>query len=149
MATRKLDIRYVAGIVDGEGCITIHVNRSHAARFANQQPRIVMQVLVSNCFKPLIDQLHRQFGGHVAKHRDNYNPRARDNWRWGVSEQAACRFVSRILPYLVVKRRQAELLIELGRLKAKNGQHRLTNKQVSERMSLAERCSELNKRGRV
>ena len=148
MATKKFSLEYIAGIVDGEGCISIHVNRARAARFANQQPRVVMQLAVSNCYKPLIDALHQQFGGTINRHQDYHNPNARPNWRWCLSEQAACKLVSKLFPYLFIKAKQAALLLMLGKMKALNGRHRLSNAQVKERLRIAKMCSRLNRRGR-
>lgn len=145
----ELSLPYVAGIVDGEGCISIHVNRSRAARFANQKPRVVMQLAVSNCCERLIDQLWFQFGGTKQKHLDRYNPRARDNWRWCLSEQAACRLVEKLRPYLFVKQKQADLLLKLGQLKAANKSRTLTDQDVQQRLEIAQECGELNKRGRM
>lgn len=144
----KLSLPYVAGLVDGEGCISIHVNRTRSLQFANQMPRVVMQACVSNCHRPVLELLKTQFGGKIHKHHDKYNPRARDSFRWLVSEQQACKFIRKVYRWLVIKKKQADLLLELGKLKARNGRKRLSKASVECRLELAKKCGELNKRGR-
>jgi len=108
-----------------------------------------MQLQVANCYKPLIDKLKRDFGGTIQRHLDRYNRHARPSWRWCLSEQAACRFAKKLLPYLFIKKRQARLLLQLGLLKKGNGSQRLTNHQIRQRLEIARECKRLNKRGRV
>lgn len=56
--------------------------------------------------------------------------------------------VEQLLPFLFIKKKQARLLLKLGRLKRENGQKPLSVLAVKKRYKLAKRCKELNKRGR-
>lgn len=150
----ELSLQYMAGFVDGEGCVCIHENRAYSARTSCRAPRVVLQLNVANCHLRVLQQMQKQFGGNIRTHLDKYNPNARTSYRWCLSEQAAAGLLEQLLPYLVVKREVAELAIRLGHLKAANSsrrgvkRHRLTLEEAEERIAIAKRCRELNKRGR-
>ena len=67
-------------------------------------------------------------------------------WHWVLACQAAAKVLRQILPYLIVRRPQAELLIELATLRATRGPgHPKVNPKRQETILLA--CQRLNKRG--
>lgn len=85
-------LSYIAGLIDGEGCITL----------ANKCWRI--QVAMTD--EPVIRWLGT-FGGSVSE-RKRYGKRKR-NWRWLIMRQSeVVEFLMATMPYLRVKRDQAE-----------------------------------------
>lgn len=154
---RRLDIRYVAGLVDGEGCISIHINK--AALQANKKARIVFQLSISNTNLPILQAIKRQFGGAIHAHKSikRLRPEHKLGYNWTISERAACGFVSRILPHLHIKKRQALLALKLLRLKNKYLERKrkggvsigcpLTKQEYSQRVKIAKQCHLLNRRG--
>lgn len=149
---KKLSPEYVAGFVDGEGCITIHLNRTRASRFWNQAPRVVMQIIISNNYLSVLKQIQKQYGGKIKQHNRKYNKNAADSWVLRYTEQEGAGFLRKILSYLFVKREQALLYLELAKLKERRNRKgrsiRLSEKEIRHRLSIAKKCGKLNKRGR-
>jgi hypothetical protein len=100
--TDDLTLAYVAGLVDGEGSIVIGC--SHRA---NRLPNHWLQVGITNIDKELIDWLLNTFGGHLS----DYSHRPRHCWVWRVMGNEAKQFLQSILPYLRIKKKQAEIAI--------------------------------------
>jgi hypothetical protein len=113
-----LDIRYVAGLFDGEGWITICVmpfgSMGTGHRYTKDYVRYQLFVGIGMSYYPLIKKLQDQFGGILNRndsaHKKSTKNRICYNWRLG-SNQAA-EFLSQILPYLQVKDEEAKLAIE-------------------------------------
>ena len=75
---------------------------------------IEVQVQVGNTNEWLINWLLFQYGGCVCKRKakkDNW----KDSWEWKLQTRQALRFLEIILPYLKIKKPQAELAISFGK----------------------------------
>lgn len=94
---------YVAGIIDGEGCIATFDCRRSAV------PNWEIRVVVAMTAGDLVDRLHQQFAGSI--HREIQRPNRRLHYRWQVHGPLAEQLLRFVLPYLIVKRRQAELAL--------------------------------------
>ncbi len=98
---KRTDLAYTAGIIDGEGWICI-----------KRTPRAYqITVGVGNTNEWLINWLQFSFGGGVYPRTglaDNQKPQ----WHWNLSTRQAGNFLKLILPYLRIKRPQAELAIQ-------------------------------------
>jgi len=101
----KALLAYVAGIIDGEGSIGLHKNTQ------KKNPSYTVTVYVGNTNEWLIQFLKMQFGGYITT-SSQPNPRAKPIWRWEIRARKAYKFLELILPYLQMKRPQAELAIE-------------------------------------
>jgi len=106
----KLDIRYAAGLFDGEGWATI-CKQSIKGRI---DPRYQLVVGIGMVHKPIIESMKETFGGNVfAKNTSPaQSERTRNGFTWRLSSQPAADFLKKILPHLIVKRDEAELAIE-------------------------------------
>lgn len=143
--SKELSLEYIAGFVDGEGCISVHENRAWLVQSANGRPRIVMQVAIANCNKAILRQIQKQHGGAICTTTQK-NPNAKKGYSLRISEQAGCRFLEKILPYLRVKHKQAKLMLKLGKRKAKDSIYLSIHESVV-RKRIAEQCKALNKKG--
>jgi hypothetical protein len=93
---------YLAGIIDGEGCITI------MSRGQNQKP--VVAVIVSNTDPRLMAYLKDNFGGNVriqAKQVGNRKP----CWQWRVLARQAEAVLVGVRPFLLLKADQADIAL--------------------------------------
>lgn len=82
-------LAYIAGLMDGEGCIT----REHGN----------WKIQIGMTDASIIKWLGR-FGGTVRREK-HQNPRWNDCWRWRVMAQAeVAEFLNALVPYLRVKR---------------------------------------------
>ncbi len=112
--TRNETLAYLAGIMDSDG--NLRITRRPVAGMLSPHYRTnirAAQVRPS----PAIDLLAKTFGGRVTT-RKSTRPNQRDLVSWGLWDRMAIPAVVALLPYLVVKTREAYLLLELRRLKA-------------------------------
>lgn len=115
----NLDIRYVAGLFDGEGWITINViplgSIKGRHRYTENYVRYQLFVGIGMNYYPIIAQMSLQFGGLLHRN-DSANrrlgPANRISYQWRLSSRAARDFLLQIEPFLIVKKEEAQLAIE-------------------------------------
>ena len=116
---KKTDLAYIAGIVDGEGCITLaRATRKHPTSLCGYS--IDTLVIVSNTNKWLLEYLKFAFGGSVRAQKLGENRKVCYHWR--LSSRQAEAFLELILPYLHLKRPQAELALKFQHERARRGE---------------------------
>lgn len=111
---KKIDLAYIAGLFDGEGCISISKKREAGVSHSRVYHLRVM-VKMANPYLPHLLQF--SFGGSCLKAKPR--PRRRESWDWSLSAQQASAFLQIILPYLKLKRDEAELAIKFQSAKRK------------------------------
>lgn len=99
-------LAYLAGYFDGESCFTISGARG-AQRVNGGTPR----VSVSNTFLPALRKIQDLFGGSLRRKTKSRTPWHRDAWEWYCSGSDARGVCQILLPYLIEKAPQAELLL--------------------------------------
>lgn len=118
-ATRgKMDLTtdkiiYLAGIIDADGCISIGKMKGRynkTQRIAN--PRYVLTVTVTNTCEKLMNWLAENFGGRI-KPRKQVSPKHKITWNWVLDHGKALYTLRMIKPYLIVKKDQAKVGIDL------------------------------------
>lgn len=102
----KAKLAYTAGIIDGEGCILLERRLSH-----NRYRNYVLTVVVSNTSEWLVNWLHFNYGGGISAYQQKV-PNRLLTWRWRIQADKARLFLEMLLPYLVLKRPQAEVAIQ-------------------------------------
>ncbi len=110
-------LAYAAGVIDSDGSISIHLDTyAMRVRKLDTGPVYKERVSLSQIEPQAVDLLHESFGGSrfvTAPQRVNSQPLH----RWQLVDRMAATFLGAIAPYLRIKRRQAELCIELRRVK--------------------------------
>lgn len=135
---------YAAGLIDGEGCITIahREMRSFSARID-----VGMSAKGMACLKRLQDQ----FGGQIRKTRLKS-----DKWKeahaWGLFGKATVPFLEAVLPHLVLKHSQAEYALALQRMianlpAARKGAAEWSADAIAEATCIRALVQELNRKG--
>ena len=108
------ELAYIAGIIDGEGHLGISKNTTKRQRQRN--PKYQSEICVINTDKRLMDWLESKMGGLINARNMNGKNVKKDIWkisyRWRIQESLHPELLNLILPYLVIKKRQAELIIE-------------------------------------
>ena len=96
----ETDKAYLAGLIDGEGCITVVRRQPPAAhiRYTYQ-----LQLTIVSSTVKLLRWIENRFGGKI----DRIDNRHNHIWRWKCSVDEAATILRLCLPYLVLKRRQA------------------------------------------
>lgn len=117
MARDKGNLAYTAGIVDGEGCISISKRKIKSSII------YFLVVTIVNTNPQLVEYLHSSFGGHFRKRRQYklYRP----VYCWQVSSKSAGEFLKLLFPYLLLKKPQAELAFRF-QARRHSGGRRLT-----------------------
>lgn len=110
MAT-ELAYAYMAGLIDGDGCIAIGRHPPRKGRPATAKPIYDVQLIVTSKSRALVDWPKKMFGGCVFT---SSNGTAFD---WKLTGQAAADLLDHCLSYFVEKDKQAELAIRLMYLK--------------------------------
>jgi hypothetical protein len=132
-------LAYFAGLFDGEGCINVSEVKPRPGKCS---PTFQTLVQVSMTDRRSLDLLVSSIGGSI---RLANKEGARPIWIWRVYHKAAKRFLEAVLPYLVVKRPQAELLIELENgVPARGGHRRLSDREIDRRRRIRDEISALN-----
>lgn len=113
----EIDLAYIAGIFDGEGNIGIVKRGKMNGRTV---PIYHLVVRVGMCDEDIPKLLHKTFGGYL-EHRKRPNPKHRDIYTWSMAYGKAVDFLTQILPYLKLKKEQAELAIKFQNGKVRGG----------------------------
>lgn len=138
MNWRTEDLAYLAGFADGEGSITIFQYRG----------RDQLRFDVYNTQREVLDWIADTFGGCVHE-----VGRSREGWKqeyvWAPGPQLAATILEACLPYLKVKRKQAELFISHAATSRKRGAgfKSIPVHIATFRASVVEKIQALNKRG--
>lgn len=102
------DIAYTAGIVDGEGCIAI------TREFRGDRYHFNVVVVVANTSLPVLEWLQDRWGGHVPALTASRAPNQRPAGQWrSLSGRQIKGMLESILPYLQIKRAQAENALQM------------------------------------
>lgn len=103
---------YIAGLLDGEGCIYISKNRP-SKRTRTVNPFYRLYVVISNTHLGAMVWLHNQLGGSLAQQKATRTSFSSNPiWNWRLSTRQAARFLEAVLPYLRIKKEQAEVALE-------------------------------------
>jgi hypothetical protein len=106
----KAKFSYLAGIIDGEGCITIGAGQKETCINYNAI------VSVQNTSKKLIDWLQSKFGGQVYLSK-KATEKTKPAWMWRITKKKDIEILLlAVLPYLIIKLEQAKTLLSFVRL---------------------------------
>ena len=104
---------YFAGILDGEGTIRVVRGNDSVRRHAGWSTRYAGAISIVNTSEPLIRWIQERFGGtpHLIK---AHGPLSKlPIWDWKIQGRRTVTILKSVLPYLVIKRSRASLVIRL------------------------------------
>jgi len=135
-------LAYTAGLIDGEGSICLATGK----RKDYKSGRIIyLKVSIVNTNEWLINWLKMQYGGYISSN-DRSGKKWKTRWAWEIQHNHALRFLEMILPYLQIKRPQAELAIQFQRAKRRGGPPR-TAETLALQQAQRILMQKMNKRG--
>lgn len=142
-----IDLAWLAGVVDGEGCFSIF-NRTNKSRNGKMIITPTASVTITNSNLALINEcvcILKKLGvKYVLK--NPRNSKTRNLERVDIRNYQSIKLlVKAILPYLIGKKEQAELIIRFVEKASNRSGFRATN----ERKTFFEQMSNLNKFGQV
>lgn len=144
---------YAAGLIDGEGCITM--NKYWDSRYNSCSHRYWVIVIVAMSDEMPLRLLWKRWGGSLTQ-RKRKNKKWKQMWVWQINCQKAYRFLEDILPYLIVKKPQAELALQFRdaikdekRIPTglKNGGTKIAPENITKREAFYQKMRVLNIRG--
>jgi hypothetical protein len=111
-----IDLAYLAGIVDGEGCVEVRFLSGRTAR----RTGLDMRIVVGNTDRRLIDWLVETWGGrvHVAARAG-----VRDMHVWTLMVRSNRELCEALLPHLRLKAEQLALALEAASLSISRGRN--------------------------
>jgi hypothetical protein len=112
-----MKIAYIAGLFDGEGCVRIYTE--------DNKKWFILQITISNTCVPLLLEIQKHYGGNVSGRRNGLC------YSWSMTSKPAAEILKKMLPYLIVKKEQAEIAIEFQARKEHGGYWR--DKQITEK----------------
>jgi len=142
----ETELAYTAGIIDGEGSISLLLNKCKKQKAFYQ-----MRVTVRNTNEWLVQWLKVTYGGYFYPSHYGDEERAKNwkpQWQWAIAANKALVFLKLIYPYLRLKKPQAEVAIQFQEARCGQGHHL---SEAERAIAEAERIlmGNLNKRGAV
>lgn len=136
------ELAYAAGIIDGEGCVTIRCS----SRVKRGRPSIVhaVAVAVSSIDEVVVTWLHDRFGGYRSERTPKGSSKSVYTWR--CESKTAVMTLSAVRPYLLIKARQADIAMEFQKVIPPRGgrDNKLTWKHLEDRERFRVMIHELN-----
>ena len=137
----QVELAYIAGLFDGEGCLHYSFKHHWYGRKENSE----YWIQITNINRPIIEYLHNVFGGGMVLDRRQGGNR-RMNFAWKIVARGTFRVLRQIAPYLRIKREQVNMLLDHETLISKHGQRPEAEKVILR--ELTKRNQVFNRRGK-
>ena len=122
-------LSYLAGIMDGEGTIRIGATKP-SEKNKHWNTKYYASVSMGNTSKEVVKMFVDKFGSKV---REECVPNRKKMYRWGTSGNIVVpKILKQLLPYLVIKKKQAELVIMFCETRKVKGFRRNEKLPISE-----------------
>lgn len=110
MNEKHLSLKYVAGLVDGEGCIDVYQGKVKFGSCLRPRVRIA---LTKSC-KYVLEALQKDWGGYIYD-RKAQQPNQADSASWElVGYKQVIPFLAQIYNFMLIKKEQARLVLWLA-----------------------------------
>ncbi len=114
MALSEVEKAYIAGLIDGEGCI--YIDRYKDKRNKSGNFSYTLRVKINNTFYGMIEWLDERTVGVYKSNSFKCKGQEYDDWRknrkpvfeWKLSGMNGIKLLRDVYPYLVIKKKQAE-----------------------------------------
>lgn len=120
---QETDLAYIAGIVDGEGCIRIKRTKPYRHLTGRQNAAYHAVVQIRMVDEDAIRFIAESLGGWYYVEKP-HSAKGRPLFCYSVSNAAAERVLRTLRPYLRVKAEQADVVLALRALQAEGHKHR-------------------------
>ncbi|TMG31525.1 MAG: hypothetical protein E6H93_06360 [Chloroflexi bacterium] len=108
------EVAYTAGFFDGEGCVNI-------ARYLKRgRPYHILAIIFTNTNFQVLEWLHQRWGGNLIRQVVRGNPRHRPCGYLRLSPGPARPLLIAMLPYLIIKKSEAEIALQFIEAKSDN-----------------------------
>ena len=129
---------YAAGIFDGEGCIHAGVSRSNPTG----RPRPFVKAVMAMSDPRPLRLMQTLFGGSIRTGAAKGMSK-KTFWFWELGTKATSQFLADVLPYLIVKKDQAQLALQLHSRSSATRQWRTDSEEIGIRLELVKKIKDL------
>ncbi|MFA5037796.1 MAG: LAGLIDADG family homing endonuclease [Candidatus Izemoplasmatales bacterium] len=151
---------YLAGFIDGEGCIRIVECKAKWSR-GSINPRFREHLQVSNTNFEVMEWIRENFGGCITVKSEGIKKDGiyrKKQWKICWYDLQAVNLLKLMLPFLIVKNEEARVCIEFSEVKKQQGLSKdrhtkgrsgvvaFTDEEINLRRNFAKKLSELKKR---
>lgn len=136
---------YLAGFVDGEGCIRVFVFKRKEGGIST----LTSLLRVVNTCRKVLNEFKSVYGGSIYP-TTNFKKGWKHCWAWEVRKDNLERVLRDIAPYLKIKKKHARLALKAIKHMNKNnyrGRGRVPEKVLAYRLRLVREYSALNRKG--
>jgi hypothetical protein len=140
--TERETLIYLAGLLDADGYFSIGVSDS-IMNHGRPNPQWFESAGLKQVTPLGPRLLHETFGGWHGNEKPSA-PGGKPLFTWRVTHITAGRCIERLLPFLRIKQRQAEIVLQLSIHKSKNKNRKLTTESIAIRQSLRDQVRALN-----
>lgn len=142
MITDSIDIKYLAGLIDGEGCFSIQKRTGKQYRRGYYFfPRLFIRITD----KAICPILKDNFGGYITFSKSKKSNH-KDAYRWTIQGKLLTGLLKDLIPHLIIKKQQANILLQFRNLITIDGKP--SNDNLDRRELLYKEIKKLNRRGK-
>jgi len=145
---RPVDLAYMAGIVDGEGCFFMcKLPKKEGDGYTTEHYRGLLKI--DNTDIRLLDWIDNTFSGTSSARCRSTSSRKfeREVFTWNATGDRLLDLCEQILPYLIIKKEQCEIMIRFRKTyTAKLGSNKLSKETIEARQTCLEEIRKLNSR---
>lgn len=142
----KQKIAYYAGFMDGEG--TISIKRAYRNNKLYYTVYCSLGQVNKKPNSDVVREMKDLFGGYVYEWSQKLGSNRIDTIQWNVTSKLAKNFLKLITPYLVIKRKQAEVAKEFNKTIYKKFRH-TSDRTRAKRAILFDEMRKYNVKGRL
>jgi len=145
-----LSKQYIAGLLDGEGSFLIHKTTRERKNAVNTTYTARIQLNIT--YKKITELMKEQYDGNFYEFK-KANPKHRNTFMWIVTSKQAKKLLNDIYPYLVIKKKEAKLLLDLQKQientsdwrNGKHGKRRHSKETIAQREKLFQQLLQLRR----
>jgi hypothetical protein len=145
---RPVDLAYMAGVVDGEGCFFLcKLPKKEGDGYKTEHYRGLLKI--DNTDIRLLDWIDKVFSGTSSARCRSTSSRKfeREIFTWTATGDRLLDLCEQILPYLVIKKEQCEIMIKFRKTYTTQlGSNKLSPESISIRQKCLESIRKLNSR---
>lgn len=120
----EIEKAYLAGFMDGEGCI--HISRGYDKKGISVSCIYTLRVLIAQAGekgKEILTYWQEKVGLGIVVNQDRKNDKWKSSHTWIISTNHAAAFLASILPYLIIKKEEAEIAIKFQAVMKADGKN--------------------------
>lgn len=149
-----VEAAYIAGFFDGEGTCGSHLQQKRNCTYVNSY---ATSVAIVNTNRGILEWIQKTSGLGLIYNKPRAKAQHRPAYSLDMPEHHVVKFLKMVQPYVKLKARQVELVLELKLMEKGRDKHGLdarfarltvwTDEQQARRAAINLELSELNKRG--